>query len=429
MPVDEIKLKARTNAVLSRVAGEIEKVKADQLRHAKCVSESAHMLGQIATTEKARVILAKLSTMAIKLEGAYTRNAGNLREEAVISDGLRNVNAGLSACYIAVAVGKIVDMYASATGVGKVVTSVKSSFLDMTDAMRNQDVAMAGAHAANITLLGLGGDAINLTKAFDDLQKILASILGLIKDFRVMWSGNDLNKVLPSFRQATPRLLGLIATFSDALRRATSLWATYQKLALPQLVPGVKPGLASVASENTTIIADSFAAIKFGIEAVANLCLALNSILDTWESWGASKQANALADRQLTATGAGRFELDLAEVAGLSDSDLLNAMHPLNAAPDARQLAFDTGMKAKQLQAEAARMHLMHAAMASRLGPLTAELNDSLTHIQATDTELRALRKEFQALEPGRDVYSLQVAVWLSDIDSRRARIAEAVCR
>jgi hypothetical protein len=121
--------------------------------------------------------------------------------------------------------------------------------------------------------------------------------------------------------------------------------------------------------------------------------------------------------------------VDLGDVVDLSPSDLIKAMHPLNSALDARKLAYDTGMKAKELQSDVARLRMVQMGTAARLAPATTELDACLTRLQATDAELQDLRKEFQSLEPGRTVYSMNVAVWLSNIDSKRARIAEAVSR
>ena len=185
MPVDD-KLKTRTNVVLSRVTGEIEKIKADQLRHAECVNESTVILGRLATNDRARMNLTKFSARAVKLAEAYSANAANLRDEAALSEDLMEVNARLAALYLVVAVGKIADVVASATGVGKAVTTAKNSFLDMANTMSKKDAVMAGGQAANLTMILAGGETANMTKEFDELQKVVGAILGLIKDIKVL---------------------------------------------------------------------------------------------------------------------------------------------------------------------------------------------------------------------------------------------------
>src|SRR5262245_39619988 len=184
MPVDQAKLKAiagRTERVLSRADSEIGSVRAGMKRYAQCVSGNARLLEQIAAHGKARTNLTQFSGRAVKLAEAYGANAANLRDEAEISGDLMEVNARLSALYLVVAVGKIFDAIASATGVGKVVTTAKNSFLDMTDAMRKDDVVRAGAYATNLTLIGVGGEVSEIAKDFDDLQKTLDAVLGIIK--------------------------------------------------------------------------------------------------------------------------------------------------------------------------------------------------------------------------------------------------------
>jgi hypothetical protein len=164
------------------------------------------------------------------------------------------------------------------------------------------------------------------------------------------------------------------------------------------------PQLARVAAQKAEDIGDLLSAIKSGMEAVQNLWRTVDSFMDFWENWEAQDQTNALSDRQLKDTG---LKLNLDDIAKMSQSDVTCVMYSLDSEGDARRLAMEAFNKAKRLQSDAGRMQDLQKTMATNLRPLSDKLSESSRRLRTTDQELERLRKEFQALEAGRTVYSL----------------------
>jgi hypothetical protein len=435
MPLDETKLKSlgvRADIVFSRIDRDSATLRQYLEKFARCVGDNARLLEQITSNGTARANLLTFSARAVKLADAYSLNAANLRDEAEISGELMEINARLSALYAVVAVGKVFDAIASATGTGKVVTSAKNSFLEIAEGMRKDDPLKASAQTANLTLMMVGGEWSEFTKDFDDLQKTLDAILGLIKNLKDIWRANDISKVLPQFRSAVPQMLGLFAKVAGTLKHLTTFWSLYQKSQIDKLPISLTTGkmvggpqLAPVAMDRAKNLADDLNVIKYGFEAIENVWRSACSAMDFWESWDAKSQTDALGKSQLG--GGQRMILDLNLIAGLSGAQMTDVVRTLSNATDARQLAMDAFSKAQKLKQEAARMSLQQTTNEALIGPVNGALNDTVAGLRAADKELEGLRRELCGLEPGHDVYSLKVAVWLSAIDSKRARLAETV--
>src|SRR5690348_1407982 len=90
-----------------------------------CVGAYSIRAIELTTKSRAQLNLNKVALRANRLGDAYISNAYNLQDAAATSDGLRNTNILLCLSYIAIAVGKVMDIIATVTGTGKWITSGK----------------------------------------------------------------------------------------------------------------------------------------------------------------------------------------------------------------------------------------------------------------------------------------------------------------
>jgi hypothetical protein len=435
----------RAETTLRRADRELETFQTDVSAYSKLLSDSSRLSLQIASTASAQKNLAELSKMAIKLEGAYTNSSVALKEYAQASAKLGLINLGLTACYFAMAVSKVMDVIASVTGQGKLITSAKSALIDMGETAaktriemeeKNKDfsqlsgsskagaIAMELARAKDLELILFRWQG--LMECIDEVQAVLSAIIDLCKDGASLFSApKDLAKLKSDLGLWIAKLGEKIAKLTDVLGKMAKLYESWQGLKKKYAADTLFDAKAlDQVKPYEMKVSDYFSAAKYGLEALVNLYYAVRSFLDTVEDCRAVFAAWSQAGQQMSAKGTGHVDTEIDTFAAMSRADLIRLIHPVSTAPDAREMAFDTGMRARSLTSELQRMTMLFREVNLKLAPAFAQVSRDIAQMKETDAELARLRSEFEGLR-GADL--LRTAIGMDLIDRERRLIAGGV--
>jgi hypothetical protein len=421
----------------------------------KCTKESVDLLQHIAESGRAQLNVVKFRKMVIQLEGAYKMNALNLEESAEISGQTSGQSRALAILYCCIALGKIMDVVASVTGVGKWITTSKTAVIDIADSMRNGNIALAGAQAANLTLIGVKESGF--LKAVEDLQAILSSIIELVKDAKTALNARkELNQVKAGAELWAAKIGALTVKGVDALQRLSKLYGEYLILAKkipapafdPQRIQGVQEGWWGHPKYEMKMT-DYFAAIKAGLDAIVNFYQAYLAMCQMQADSRGAAAARGVAEKQMTSQGYGGipFELQMQTWAGFTDADFITAIHAINSAPDAHLLNADLRILARQFNQKADDMRVSVSTVKARAQPSLDQLNHTIAGLKATDAELAGLRAQLErfsaqlvdvrsdsrqmnaVIDRNKELEKMGVPAFLGVIDMERREIAEDLAR
>lgn len=441
----------RTKSVLIRLDSERAQFKANKAYYNKCTKDSVDLLQHIAESGPAQLNVVKFRKMVIQLEGAYKMNALNLEESAEISEQTSGQSRALAILYCCVALGKIMDVVAAVTGVGKWITTSKTAIIDIADSMKNENIALAGAQAANLTLIGAKeGDFL---KTVEDLQAILSSIIELVKDAKTALNARkELNQVKADAEIWAAKVGALTVKGVDVLQRVTKLYDEYlilaKKLPAPMFdskrIQGVQEGWWGHPKYQMKMT-DYFAAVKAGLDAIVNFYQAYLAMCQMRADSRGAAEARGLAANQMQSQGYGGvpFELQMQTWARLTDADFVTAIHAINSAPDAHLLNADLRILARQFTQRAENMRVSVSTVKARIQPSLDKLNQTIAGLKATDAELAGLRRELErfsaqivdvrsdvnrmntVIDRNKELEKLGVPAFLGVIDMERRKIAE----
>jgi hypothetical protein len=449
MPSEIDTVLQRAKSVLVRLDSELAQFKGDKLNYNKNVQDSTHLLQQITDSGPALMNIAKFRHMVINVKGAYRANAINLEESAEMADDTAGKSRALAVLYGCVMLSKMMDIIAAMTGTGKWITSAKTAVVDEVESLQKQNTALYAAQGANLTLLGdiaqkdlLGGTAKNMIKLAGDLQGILSAFIELVKAGRNLINAPEsLKKVKGDLHLWSIQIEALVSDGLNALQRLTKLYDEY--LILAKKMPKVPTPKVIPASDwwgdprYQMRMTDYFAAVKAGIDAIKNLHLAFVSFMQMRADAAAAAEARGLAQNQMTLQGTGGipFELDIRAWVGLTEADMISAIHFVNSAPDAAMLNDDLRILARQFTQKAENTRMLVANAKSRLQPALDQMTVSAARLMATDAELAELRERvakfaFQIEGPNKrnsDSENMRSATFAGYIDMERRKIAEAL--
>ncbi len=449
MPSEIDTVLQQAKSVLVRLDFEMAQFKADKLNYDKNIQDSTQLLQQITDSGPALINIAKFRHMVISVKGAYRANAINLEESAEMADDTAAKSRVLMVLYGCVMLSKIMDIIAAMTGTGKWITSAKTAVVDEVESLQKKDPALYAAQGANLTLLGdiaqkdlLGGTAKNMIKLAGDLQGILNAFIELVKAGRNLINAPEsLNKLKADLDLWSIQIESLVSDGLNVLQRLTKLYDEYLILAkkMPKVpTPKVIPAADWWGDPRYQMrMTDYFAAVKAGIDAIKNLHLAFVSFMQMRADAAAAAEARGLAKNQMTPQGTGGipFELDMRAWVGLTDADLISAIHFVNSAPDAARLNGDLRILARQFTQKAETMRMSVASAKSRLQPALDQVTVSAARLRATDTELAALRERVAKFafqieginKRNSDSENMRAATFAGYIDMERRKIAEAL--
>lgn len=427
-----------------------------------CVGAYSIRAIELTTKSRAQLNLNKVALRANRLGDAYISNAYNLQDAAAASDGLRNTNILLCLSYIAIAVGKVMDIIATVTGTGKWITSGKTMVTDVVEgyykadpntgenASSGMDKTAGIAQAVDIALLE--AKERELFAAAKSVQMLFGGVVDLVKDIKSILKGpDDLNKVKASIGQWSAKLAEKIAKLTDAVAKLTKLVDELTKLygkfdqwmdkvAGPSTgtppkfdVKGVAPPRKFDIKGNMgnwwgdpkyrMQVADYISVVKYAIEALINVYHAVGSGIDALDSYKASAAASSLADRQLASSGY-RFNIDLIAMADLSDADINDYMRVLTSGADARQLAYDTGTRAIALKREVTLLNQEVMNYKARAITIRNDLSGAINKLEATGKDLESVERDLMRQRASDPV---SVGATVDQVKEEKRRIADAI--
>lgn len=166
---------------------------------------------------------------------------------------------------------------------------------------------------------------------FDNLvaiQKGIGSCIELIKDLIDLYKSFKARETIMADTKKYLLKIGENAkTALDLTNRLITLYQSQGQLRTGQAV-----------WKKANAVKDYISAAKYLIEAVLNFAQFGLSICDESDDRHTMHDANALAIRQLSPTGGGKFNPNLAIFAKATQSDLINIIHSVNSSVDAAQM-------------------------------------------------------------------------------------------
>jgi prefoldin subunit 5 len=336
---------------------------------------------RLARMNRAQEQFRELMTRTRDLGQAYADNALNLANEIVTTEKIENYNIWLSWCYFMTALSKIMDVVAQYSGnpMAKVITNAKTSITDAAlevNAVYNesgkgvqnvnlkQHMGASAVYATNLSLIIAnalpGAKDLPNAKWWEDLQKGLGGIIDTFKDLSALAKmPKDLNQLRGDIFQWALKANEKFAKLLDQVNKALTLYDKVPKI-MPDVVknntPGVVKRLPTFKKETLEDVQKGLSVAKYTLEAIVNFIQCCLSLGEAWDNHKTAQNTLQRIQQQTSSSGIG-VQLGPDMFADATQKDMIELIHRVNSAMDARDLGGAAIAGYKQAAEEIKRIH------------------------------------------------------------------------